>query len=665
MEGAAEGAGDAAKFQPMDVFELEYAADPRISPDGSRIVYVRTFMDVMTDRRRTNLWVVDWAGGAPRPLTSGSRNDSSPRWSPSGDRLLYASNAGGGKVQLYVRWMDTGQEARLTQLQRAPGNLSWSPDGKWIAFTQLVPSAPAKIAELPTPPEGAKWTERPRVIQRLVFRADGQGYLEPGYTQLFVLSAEGGTPRQVTSGPYNVAAPRWTPDGKGIVFSSNRVKDWEYDPLNSEVYEVTLASGEIATLTSRQGPDNNPRVSPDGKSIAYLGFDDRYQGYQVTNLYIMNRDGSGSRKVKMGLDRDVVNPQWSGDSKGLYFQYDDQGNTKLAYVSVKGKLEVLTGNVGGLSIGRPYTQGQFSATREGRLAYTLSTPTHPADVGVVERGQAEARRLTALNDDLFAFKKLGAVEELWWKSSFDDRQIQGWIVKPPGFDPSQKYPLILEIHGGPFHNYGDRFSAEIQLYAAAGYVVLYVNPRGSTSYGEEFGNLIHHNYPGEDYDDLMSGVDAAIALGYVDADNLFVTGGSGGGVLSSWVVGKTGRFRAAVVAKPVINWYGFVLTADVTPFFYKYWFPGFPWDHTEHYMKRSPISQVGNVTTPTMLMTGEEDLRTPMPEAEQFYHALKLRKVDTALVRIQESPHHIAARPSNMLNKVTYILAWFEKYRAD
>ncbi|MFQ5927358.1 MAG: prolyl oligopeptidase family serine peptidase [Terriglobia bacterium] len=661
---AAEETKNIQKLEAMDVFQLEYAADPQISPDGNYIVYARMFMDIMKDRRRSNLWLLKADGSDHRPLTSGSRNDFSPRWSPDGKKLLYASSAE-GSVQLYLRWMDTGQTAKLTQLTRSPFGLSWSQDGKWIAFLMLVPDKPEPLAKMPSRPKGAVWAKPPKVIRSLQYRADGAGYLEEGHRQLFVLSAEGGTPRQVTRGPYNVGAATWTPDGEFLIFTSNRREDWEYDPVNSEIYELSLADGSVRALTDRQGPDRSPTVSPDGRKIAYLGFDDRYQGYQVTHLYVMNRDGSGKRVVRADFDRGVGNIQWSGDSQGLFFQYDDKGNTKIAYVSLDGKMETLAGDVGGLSLGRPYSGGDFSVAPQGRFAFTYSGRDHPADIAVGEKGRGGVRRLTRLNDDLLGHKTLGEVEEIWWESSYDGRKIQGWIVKPPGFDPAKKYPLVLEIHGGPFANYGDRFSAEVQLYAAAGYVVLYCNPRGSTSYGEEFGNLIHHNYPGQDYDDLMSGVDAAIATGYVDPENLFVTGGSGGGVLTSWIVGKTERFRAAVVAKPVINWYSFVLTSDGARFFYKYWFPGFPWDYPEHYLKRSPLSLVGNVTTPTMLLTGEQDYRTPIAESEQFYQALKLRKIDTALVRIQEASHGIAARPSNLIAKVAYILAWFEKHRTN
>jgi dipeptidyl aminopeptidase/acylaminoacyl peptidase len=664
LSPAAQEAKKIQKLELMDVFQLEYAADPQISPDGESVVYQRTFMDIQQDRRRSNLWIVQVDGSDNRPLTSGSRNDVSPRWSPDGKKLLYASRAE-GSTQLYLRWMDTGQTARLTQLSGPPSDLAWSPDGKWISFLLFVPAKQESLAELPAKPEGAEWVEPPVVIRRLEYRADGRpGFVQEGYRQLFVLPAEGGTPRQVTAGPYEVTSAVWTPNSRFLLFTSNRRPDWEYDPLNSEIYEVSLADDSVRALTNRQGPDHNPVVSPDGSSVAYLGFDDRYQGYQVTRLYLMKRDGSDPHVVTADFDRDVRNIHWSGDGGGLFFQYDDRGNTKIGFITREGKVQTLASDVGGLSLGRPYSGGAFSVSPTGRFAFTYGPPEHPADVAVGEIGGGDIRRLTRLNDDLLPYRALGTVEEVWWDSSYDGRKIQGWIVKPPDFDPARTYPFILEIHGGPFANYGNRFTAEIQLYAAAGYVVLYANPRGSTSYGEEFGNLIHHNYPGQDYDDLMSGVDAVIARGYVDPDNLFVTGGSGGGVLTSWIVGHTDRFRAAVVAKPVVDWYSFALTSDLTAFFYKYWFPGFPWDTPDSYRKRSSLSYVGNVTTPTMLLNGEEDYRTPISQSEEFYEALRLRKVDTVLVRIQEASHGIAERPSNLMAKVSYILAWFDKHRA-
>ena len=668
--GAQDEADDATLFRPRDVFELEYASDPQISPDGERVVYVRNFFDVMTDRRRSNLWSIGFDGGDHRPLTTGNENDSSPRWSPDGKRLLYVSSLD-GTTQLYVRWMDTGQTARITQLTESPGGMAWSPDGTQIAFTMLVPDSPAPMIEMPKAPEGAEWAPPARVIDDVVYRADGAGMLEAGFTHVFVVPAEGGTPRQLTTGNFHHRdTPSWGRDGKILYLSANRHRDWEHVGRNSEVYALDVASGHLTAMSDRFGPDRSPVVAPDGQAIALLGYDDHVQGYQVTKLYTRSLDEGGAWKcVTDSLDRSVSSPRWARQAMaraGLYFQYADQGNTKLGFLPRgRTEIEVLAHDLGGTSLGRPYGGGSFSVDDDTRFAFTMGRPDFPADVAVGERGVAGTRRITHLNDDLLGHKTLGVVEERWWESSCDGRRIQGWVIKPPHFDPARKYPLVLEIHGGPFADYGDRFTAEGQLYAAAGYVVLYCNPRGSSSYGEEFGNLIHHAYPGNDYDDLMSGVDAVLAEGYVDATQLFVTGGSGGGVLTAWIVGKTDRFRAAVVAKPVINWTSFVLTSDSTNFYWRYWFPGYPWDFPEHYHARSPLSLVGNVTTPTMLLSGDEDWRTPIGEAEQYYTALRLRGVDTALVRFPGASHGIASRPSRMISKVLHVLAWFARCRTD
>ena len=654
-------ANDSDRFEPLDVFELEWASDPQISPDGQSVAYVRNFMDIMSDTRRSNIWLIGFDGETHRPLTSGNNANTSPRWSPDGDRLLYVSSAD-GSAQLHMRWMDTGQTAKLSNLTRSPSSLSWSPDGRWIALSMFVPTEPEPMVTLPRAPEGAEWADPPKVIEHLIYRADGSGFVEPGYTHKFVLPDEGGTPRRLTRGDFDHGGtPVWSADGRSIVFSANRHDDAELEPNNSEIYEVSVVDGEIRALTDRFGPDGSPTISPDGTKIAYLGFDDRYQGYQVTALYVMNRDGSESRLLTAGLDRDVESPRWGDGGRAIYFLYADQGNTKLARVDLDGDVEVLAADVGGLSLGRPYSGGAFSVASGGRYAFTHTRPDHPADIAVGGDGRP-ARRITRLNDDLLAHKQLAEVEELRFESSFDGRPLQGWVAKPPGFEEGRRYPLILEIHGGPFADYGDRFSSEVQLFAAAGYLVLYMNPRGSTSYGEEFGNLIHHNYPSQDFDDLMSGVDELIERGWVDEEQLFVTGGSGGGVLTAWIVGHTDRFRAAVSAKPVINWYSFVLTADAYNVFHKYWFSAPPWEDPEQYLRRSPLSYVGNVTTPTMLLTGEVDYRTPMSESEQFYQALKLREVDTALVRIPGASHGIARRPSQLIAKVAHVLGWFERY---
>ena len=659
---AGQYATDSTFFELSDVFDLEYAADPQIAPDGERVVYARSFMDKMKDRRASRLWVVGSDGTGHRPITEPDVRASQPRWSPSGDRIAYVAATEGDGAEVYVRWMDTGQTARLTQLDASPSGLAWSPDGEHLAFSMFVEAPAEPFAKMPSPPDGADWAESPDVVTQTYYRADGGGYTEKGHSQLFVLDADGGTPRQLTDAPYDHGgAPVWTPDGETLLISANRHDDHRLDPLNSEVYAVDVESGDVTALTDRQGPDGSVAISPDGETIAYTGFDDREQGYQVTKLYAMNRDGSNRRLLTEGFDRDVQNPTFGPNGEAIFFQYDDEGSTKIGRITLDGDRSVVAEGVGGTSIGRPYTSGSFSLSETGRVAFTHATTQRPADVAVAAPG-AEAQVLTSLNDDLFGQTPLGEVEAFTYTSSHDGRTIEGWIVKPPNFDPSKDYPLILEIHGGPFAAYGPVFSTEVQLYAAAGYVVLYTNPRGSTSYGQDFGNAIHHAYPSHDYDDLMSGVDAVVERGYVDEDRLYVTGGSGGGVLTAWIVGHTDRFRAAVSAKPVINWVSWALTADMYPYGVKYWFPGLPWNHMDHYMERSPISYVDEITTPTMLLTGTEDYRTPMSESEQFYQALKLQQVETALVRIPGASHGIAARPSQLAAKVAHVLEWFERH---
>lgn len=645
----------------IDIFNMEFVSDPQISPDGSQIVYVRNFKDVMTDRNLSNLWIINFDGTKNRPITTGNQNDFYPRWSHDGKKIIFKSNMADNKMKLYLMWMDTKETAPLTNTKETPGAVTWSYDDQHLSFNMFVPKKKQSIVKMPAKPEGAKWNTPPTYIDDMNYRGDGQGYLKSGNMQLFTLPIQGGTPQQLTSGEFDHGAPIWSKNNTSLYFSANTHTEEELEPMDSEIHELSINTQEIKTMTDRYGPDSNPTLSPSGSQIAYLGFDDTYKGYQVTNLYIMNTDGSDSKIISNDFDRDINNINWSNDGKGLYFQYDDEGNTKLGYITTSGKITTITENLGGLSLGRPYNAATYSASSNGKFAYTLGTTAHPADLAVAT--SKSTKRLTHLNDDLFAFRNVGNVEEIWWESSFDQQKIQGWIVTPPNFDPSRKYPFILEIHGGPFASYGSVYSAEIQAFAAAGYVVLYSNPRGSTSYGADFGNLIHHNYPNNDYDDLMSGVDAVIEKGYIDEENLFVTGGSGGGVLTAWIVGKTDRFAAAVVAKPVINWYSFVLYADGVQFFSKYWFGKKPWEDPESYLKRSPLSYVANVTTPTMLLTGEEDFRTPIAESEQFYAALKLENVETAMVRIPGASHGIANRPSNLIAKIASILAWFDKYK--
>ena len=653
--------GAARSFTAERVFDLEYGDDPQISPDGETIVYVRRSMDRLSDRIRGDLWTLDVDSGAHRPLVVGGASATNPRWSPRGDRLMYTTSADGGP-ELRLLFLDSGQSMALAQFTEAPRQATWSPDGSTIAFAMFVKGEAPSFAKAPSAPEGAEWSEPVRVFDDITFRFDGQGYLSAGETQVFTLPAEGGTPRQVTDGAGGYDQPAWLNDST-LVVTGNPNEDRDLDPIESDIFAVNLENLELTRLTDRDGPDNSPTPSPNGSAIAYLGYDDELKSWQQTRLYVMNADGSGSRQLAEGFDREFSNLAWRADGRAIYALIEDAGDMRVVQVELDGDVSTAVAGVGGTSIGRPYAAGAYSVSTSRRpvIAYTVASPDSPAEIGVAGGG-VNARVLTALNDDLLPHLAMARIEEFQVPSSHDGLEIEAWVALPPGFKADGSYPMILEIHGGPFAMYGPTFSAEIQRFAAEGYVTVYVNPRGSSGYGEAFAQEIDLAYPGNDYDDLMTVVDHLVEKNYVSADRLFVTGGSGGGILTAWIVGNTNRFAAAASIKPVINWMTMALSADIAAFVKRHWIRADPWEDPDAFLDRSPIMLVENVTTPTLMMVGEEDWRTPTWEAEQFYTALKLRGVDTALIRVPGASHYIAGRPSRLIAKTDNIMGWFERY---
>lgn len=652
-----------ARFSAEDVFALEYASDVRVSPDGQTLAYVRKTNDIMTDRTRSNIWLVDADGNNHRPFLSGRDNYTSPRWSPDGARLAYVSDREGNR-QIYVRYLASGDSALITNVENSPGSIAWSPDGEHIAFVRRVPAKKATIAKARKKPKGATWAEAPIVIERIPYQYDGRGIVAPAYQQIFVVSAEGGQPRQMTSGEFNHGGPlSWHPNSEKILFSANRNEDWARQSRESDIYSITVSSGELTQITDMPGGEYRPQYSHDGESIAYVSGSNAPVSYRNTHLGVMAADGSNHKLLTTELDSSIRGFYWGHNDKRLLISFDEQARRKVASVTLNGAVTYLIDDLGGESLGRPYLSGNFHVGGRDVIGYTAAQDG-PANVGVY--ANKRAKQLTALNQTLLNRVQLGEVKTIRYESSIDDQEIQGWYVLPPDFDASKQYPLILEIHGGPHLAYGDFFSAEVQLMAAAGFVVFYDNHRGSTSYGEDFAMLLDGKYSSEfDFADHMSGVDAMLAKGFIDEDNLFITGGSAGGIATAYAIGLTDRFNAAVAAKPVVNWISKTLTADSSVGQIRNQFPGFPWDHLQHYWQRSPLSLVGNVKTPTMLLTGEQDRRTPMSETEQYFQALQLLQVPSAMVRLPDSPHGIAGRPSRLVVKVDHILAWFERYRKD
>jgi dipeptidyl aminopeptidase/acylaminoacyl peptidase len=640
-----------------DLFNLSAAADPQISPDGRQIAYVRLTADPMKDRMVPSIWLIDVASGQQRPLVTGPGGPSSPRWSPDGRRLAYVSAVEGGAPQLFVRWMDRGDSVRVTGLPDSPGDMAWSPDGRRIAYVMRVAGEGPRLGSAPAKPEGAQWGEPLQVIDKVTYRADGAGYLQAGFDHIFLVDADGGAPRRLTNGSFNHQGPlSWTPDGRTLLFSANLKPDWEINAADSEVYALPVDGGAPVPLTRRNGPDQSPSVSPDGRLIAFLGYDDRGKGYEQNHLYVMNRDGGGVRELAAGLDRSIDSLAWSGN--GLVVGYEEKGGYRISRVGLDGRVSTLASGAAGGSLDRPYAGGSWSVARDGTVAFTSGSALSPADVSVARVGSV--RRLTRLNDLWLGGKRLGEVRAFTARAP-DGGEVPSWLVLPPTYQPGTRVPLVLEIHGGPYASYGPNFSTDNQLYAAAGYAVLYTNPRGSTGYGQRFADGIEKTYPASDYDDLMAAVDGAVAKGYVDASRMYVGGCSGGGVLSSWVIGHTDRFAAAAVRCPVIDWMSFAGHTDVPLFTYGFFEKPF-WEDPKPWLEHSSLMYVGKVKTPTLLMTGVLDMRTPMPQTEEYYAALKMRGVPTALLQFEGEYHGTGSKPSNWMRTQLYMMSWYNQW---
>lgn len=653
LGGAASGIAQSALTRDT-FFEMESVGGVQISPDGQLLVFTRTWVDKLKDVSVSNVWMSDVEGKKVRQLTEGNWRDSSPAFSPDGKRLAFLSDRD-GTTQLYVMWLDTREVAKLTNLERSPGAPVWSPDGTKIAYSTFVSASESPLAiRMPERPPGAQWARGATIENRLSWAADGSGYRPIGWTQVFVVDARlGGTPRQVTDGDYNHSNPQWSADGRTIFVSGIRKPDAEYLRGDSEIYAFDLESKSPEQLTDRKGPDGGQRVSPDGKWIAYVGFDEKNYTSHLSSLYLMDVKGGSKRMLAGNLASSPSDVTWAWDSSGVFYTVGEKGVTVLYFSDIQGKTTTVLSGQHDLS--------GFSLARNGTAATSLSSWNQPGSVFTFDsrRASNSLRKVVDVNEDVMAGKQLSEIEELWFTSA-DGLKVQGWLVKPVGFDASKKYPLVLWIHGGPWSMYDVGWSWAFQNWAAEGYAVLFTNPRGSTGYGQEFVNGIQFSYPGRDYDDLMAGVDAALAKGWIDEKNLFVCGGSGGGVLTAWIVGHTNRFAAACAMRPVINWHSFVGTTDGASWYYQ--FEKFPWQDPVEYAKRSPLSYVENVQTPILIMTGEEDLRTPISQSEEYYRALKMLKKETLLIRMPEE-YHGWRRPSHQLTQQLYLMAWFSQHK--
>ena len=629
----------------------EWTSNPTISPNGEQILYSRSWINLIDDKRETDLWIMNKNGSTNRFFLNGSNG----KWSPDGSKIAFIKKGEPNGTQIFIKYLGLeGEPTQITKLEKSPSSMEWSPDGKFIAFLMHVSSEAAlDPIGVPERPKGATWTKGPQVIDQVDYSQDRVGFLERGFRQIFVVPSEGGTARQITFGEFDDISGgiSWLKDSESIVFSSYQREDAEYARGQSNLYSVNINNLNLIELTSREGTESSPTVSPDGSKIAFVGSTWTKNFYHDRKMYVMDIDGSNLRCITESLDQTPSPGVWGKNSSGVYFNVREFGQSNVYHADIKGKVKKIT-------------NGNHMLTMNDLVGSdavaTWTDPSNPSDIISFSIDKPnKINRLTDVNKDIFYNVEFGEVEEITYKS-VDERYVQGWIVKPPNFDSNKKYPLVLRIHGGPHSMYHVGFNYNFQLHAAQDQVVLYTNPRGSTGYGYDFANAIQNAYPGNDYDDIMYGVDEVISRGYIDENRMYVYGGSGGGVLTSWIVGKTDRFAAASVNYPVTNWFSFVGTTDGATWYYN--FKNYPWEDPSEHIKRSPLMYVANVKTPTMLMCGEEDLRTPISQTEEYYQALKMNKVPTVMIRFKDEYHGTSSKPSNFLRTHGYINAWFDKH---
>lgn len=705
-----------------DLFDFVWIGDVQVSPDGARTAFVRVTTNEKKEGYETAIWVVPTDGSEPaRPLTTGKR-DGAPRWSPDGKSLLFLrATEKDGKAEPPQLWMlpiGGGDSFAFTDIPKGAGDPRWSPDGRTIAFTnsanaedlakqekkkrkeeelkkavsaQAIPAADAKsgtASSSPAPDAAVKKAESEaeresdvHVITRAVYRSNDEGYLDPKRSQhIWLVTApksadEKVQPKQLTFGRFDEGDALWAKDGAKIFFTSLHVDEPYYELPRTEVYTVATSGGEPTKLTTLDLGLNDPVMSPDGKQIAFTAsINQPVHSYTQPDLWVCDLTPDAKpRNLTATFDADVGSgvfgdngaprggggnePIWSVDGKSIIEVYGKEGRTVLA------SFDVTNGVPTDLTHGNQAVVRFRASADRSKIVYVLSTGTQLNDLFALGGKSGEPRQLTQVNDALFRQLNLPEPEEITY-TSFDGKKVEAWVQKPPGFDAAKKYPLILNIHGGPHTAYGYIFEHEFQWMAAKGYCVLYPNPRGSTTYGQEFGNVIQYHYPGDDYKDLMAGVDELIKRGYVDEKKLGVTGGSGGGLLTNWVVGHTDRFAAAVSQRDIASWTDWWYTADFT-LFQPSWFKGPPFEEEEDFKARSPITYIKNVKTPLMLVLGETDTRTPSSAGgEQMFRALKFRKIPTVMVKFPNETHELSrsGQPWHRVERLQHIVGWFDHW---
>lgn len=663
------------RINAEDLYKLQLVSEPRLSPNGSHIIYTVGRVDPKNEKKYSNLWIVDTGGERnPRQFTFGDHNDSHPGWSPDGLRIAFLSNRGNIEKpgQLYIIPLNGGEAQAVATIEGKIRDFKWSPDGTRLVCT--VRKTDSETLEREKDEEKKKLGVVARHYQRLMYKLDGEGYLPQERWHIWTVEVETGNAIQLTDHPiYEEYHPTWSPDGQWIAFMSNRTEDPDAHPDSIDLFIIPSGGGDLRNIDTPIGEKSMPSFSPDGRWIAYYGSEGEGVWYKNQGLWVVRfdpeikepaRNLTGSHDIHASPDTisdtgspEQMPPIWSRDSNRIYFLASIHGSSVLKSISILDERLTEIIPEGGVA-------GSISFDRDhSLLAYSYAKIDHPSQVYALELSKGEVDRLTFHNQELFEELDLGEVECVWFKGQ-DGNDLQGWILKPPGFDPSKKYPSILEIHGGPLTQYGNLFMHEFYYLAAKGYVVYFSNPRGGRGYGEEHAGAIWGKWGSVDYEDLMAWADYLTQQPYIDTGRMGVTGGSYGGYMTVWIIGHTDRFKAAVTQRCVSNFISMWGSSDMN---WHFQFPinnKPPFEDLQAYWERSPIAYIGNAKTPTKILHNEMDLRCPIEQGEQVFVALKRLRVDSEMVRFPEEFHGLSrtGRTDRRIVRLNHIAEWFDKY---
>jgi len=640
----------AKNLVPEDYWNIQKVANPQVNSTGNVVAFLKTYIDKKNDKFESEIWVMNSDGTNKSFFAQGSNF----KWSNKGNTLAYLKEDENEINQIFIKSMDSRTESKISNFDRDIEDFAWSKNDKFFAFSSFNEYDDDWVVEIPgmNDSEDYNWTEDPKVVKTLHWRYDGDGELESGENHLYKISVDGGSAAKISDWGLDYISDLQFKNENTLIFAGNALLDDFLTPWKqSEIFELNIEKKKLTKLSPEGGVFTSPKISPDGDLVAFIGNPNRDFSSVAFNIYTVKNNRT--RVHTKNLSASPENLFWLSKTK-LVFEVDEQGSANIKI------LDIQRSSVSDV-LNKFKEQFYLTSINENELFGVYATSSRPGELAKIHDGKIKV--LSEFNEIVLSQYSLGKTNEINYKAP-DGKDVQGWYIVPPDFDKNKKYPLVLIIHGGPHAMYRPQFNYLWHQFASDGYVVLFTNPRGSTGYGSDFANVIDNDYPGQgDLSDLLAGVDHVTKLGFVDEDNMYVQGCSGGGVLTAWVVGHDDRFAAAASLCPVTNWISMVGTTDIPAWTFE-WFDVPFWEDPKNWLDRSPIMRTGYIKTPTLFMTGVLDIRTPMPQTEEMYVALKEAGVDTVLVRMNGEWHGTGRRkPTNWFRTYKYLSEWYEKYR--